>query len=138
MTEEQREAIRTRARMNYAKTKGRISEQRKARRATIRETNRRYVAQNREKYYEYQAASRFKVKRADIQAIRASTSVCEICGDLPGKKRLAIDHDHATGVLRGMLCHTCNLGLGAFKDDVLRVHKAALYLAKHQSRGEVA
>jgi len=33
---------------------------------------------------------------------------CWICGALPKKRRLAIEHDHATGRVRGLACHNCN------------------------------
>ena len=33
---------------------------------------------------------------------------CAICGTLPGKRRLSIDHDHETGRVRCLLCTTCN------------------------------
>jgi hypothetical protein len=143
LTEEQREKIRADARARYnrdiEKNRARQRAKRTANREAVNANMREYQRRNKDKYYEYNAANRYGVPRAVIQAHRATASVCEICGDPPApKKRLAIDHDHATGVLRGMLCHTCNLGLGAFKDDVLRIHKAALYLAKHKAKGEVA
>lgn len=34
---------------------------------------------------------------------------------------LAIDHDHMTGEIRGLLCRTCNLALGLLKDDPSRI-----------------
>lgn len=33
---------------------------------------------------------------------------CAICGRPPKNKRLAVDHDHKTGAVRGLLCHICN------------------------------
>ncbi len=39
-----------------------------------------------------------------------------------------IDHDHADGRIRGMLCFRCNAALGQFGDDVATVRRAADYL----------
>jgi len=42
-----------------------------------------------------------------------------------------MDHDHASGDFRGMLCDNCNSGLGRFKDDVTRLESAINYLKRH-------
>lgn len=50
---------------------------------------------------------------------------CHLCG---GDYNLAIDHCHATGVLRGILCAYCNTALGSFKDDTDLMGRAIAYL----------
>ncbi len=55
---------------------------------------------------------------------------CAICGttDPGGGKGWSVDHDHTTGFIRGVLCRTCNTGLGCLKDSPELVLKAHAYL----------
>lgn len=53
---------------------------------------------------------------------------CAICGNKQRNKRLAVDHDHQTGKVRGLLCVSCNMGLGCFKDHIDYLSKAITYL----------
>ena len=45
--------------------------------------------------------------------------------------RATVDHNHKTGVVRGILCETCNMALGLFQDSVRVLQYAIDYLGRH-------
>lgn len=49
-----------------------------------------------------------------------------------GRASLAVDHDHTTGKIRGLLCFQCNTGLGRLGDTLERAEAAVSYLRKAQ------
>lgn len=54
---------------------------------------------------------------------------CAICFEGRSDKRmLDVDHNHKTGVVRGLLCRSCNLAIGQLKDSVEILKNAVLYL----------
>lgn len=64
--------------------------------------------------------------------LEAQNGSCAIChGQCAAKQRLSIDHDHATGKLRGLLCNDCNTTLGKFNESPARFRAAASYLESH-------
>jgi hypothetical protein len=77
---------------------------------------------------------KYGITKADYDSMLAASGGCEICGtSTPGSKRFGyfhIDHDHATGRVRGLLCHHCNLGLGNFKDNPELMAKAITYIKR--------
>jgi hypothetical protein len=69
---------------------------------------------------EYHLRRRYGLTSADVDAmIKAQGGVCILCQE---RKPEHVDHDHVTGVVRGVLCFCCNQGLGNFRDraDVMR------------------
>ncbi len=54
--------------------------------------------------------------------------VCTVCKREVGHRTRAVDHDHATGKFRGVLCSSCNLALGLFKDSLVLLEAAMHYL----------
>lgn len=63
------------------------------------------------------------------ELLEGQCGVCAICGQgSPDSRRLAVDHCHQTGAVRGLLCHRCNMGIGLLADDPARVASALAYL----------
>lgn len=61
---------------------------------------------------------------------------CKICGVGVGhgdNYRLAVDHCHTTGKIRGLLCNRCNRGIGFLQDDIQILEKAIEYLRSYQT-----
>lgn len=60
----------------------------------------------------------------------AQNGCCAICGAPQSelKRRLAVDHNHITGQIRGLLCFRCNASIGKFGDDPEMLLKAVSYL----------
>jgi len=95
----------------------------------------RYKQQQKKKGYKL----KYKITLAMVAALVAKQNYkCAICQlvcawspqpNPPGAKNfLCVDHDHATGKVRGMLCNSCNNGLEKFKDDPALLLAAIRYL----------
>lgn len=56
---------------------------------------------------------------------------CASCGVVP-ETTLHVDHDHATGKVRGLLCHSCNTALGLLKDNAEVIQKLVEYRKSHE------
>ena len=59
---------------------------------------------------------------------------CEACGDPPQHQRLSVDHDHKTGMVRGLLCSRCNTAYGYLREDVWRIQGLLKYHAKVETQ----
>lgn len=89
--------------------------------------------QSRHRLYKY------KLSSDELDRIFAEQSgKCAICRrellKEPGDRRKSahIDHDHATGAVRGLLCMNCNLGIGSLMESAELLDSAAAYLRKHK------
>lgn len=79
----------------------------------------------------------YGLTRADFDRMVAEQGGrCMICRD-PFAGEPHVDHEHATGVIRGLLCLFCNVGLGKFKDDPELLLTAAAYLIERRSASAV-
>jgi len=68
------------------------------------------------------------------EMLKMQNNQCAICSIEMEKtnKRLIVDHDHETGLIRGLLCDSCNLGIGKLKDSEELLMKAANYIANNK------
>jgi hypothetical protein len=65
------------------------------------------------------------------QMLAAQDYRCAICPrSLKGRGTAHVDHDHRTGRVRGILCTSCNNGLGRFQDSPATLRRAARYLER--------
>jgi len=78
---------------------------------------------------------RFRSVMSDdqLRCLKKSTHECVICGC---EGPLVVDHDHKTGLVRGMLCNHCNRGLGHFRDDPMLLEFARVYLLSSAAHEE--
>lgn len=66
--------------------------------------------------------------------LKEQNGLCKICKQpesqiMRGKqKSLAVDHNHETGEIRGLLCGKCNSGIGMFRENTLLLSEAIKYL----------
>lgn len=93
------------------------------------DTSARY-AKNRERILATQREQKYGLAPGEY-ALRmaAQGGKCAVCGDQLSSAH--VDHSHSTGVVRGLLCPGCNLGLGHFRDSPEALRNAALYLEAH-------
>lgn len=75
--------------------------------------------------------NKYKISNNDYNLLfNIQGGKCRICkshqSELP--KKLAVDHCHTTGQVRGLLCSRCNLGIGLFKDSIENLTEAINYL----------
>lgn len=87
-----------------------------------KKANRTWKAKNKTKVYAY----KYGLTEEQLLELLAHGK-CEVCGST---EDLCIDHCHDTGIVRGLLCSSCNKGLGFFKDDPVLLTEAIKYLHK--------
>ena len=86
--------------------------------------------------YMQRMGRKYTLRRHDIDALQYDTLLvsqggkCAICGrdKARGKGTWHIDHDHQTGQVRGLLCTSCNTGIGQLQDNPFLIRKAVEYL----------
>ena len=101
----------------------------------------RQYSKNREQYRKHQLKYKYGITIADYNLmLNRQGGTCAICNEKNFTREkgthnnkavpmsLAVDHNHKTGQVRGLLCNGCNTSLGKFKDDPVLLEKAIQYL----------
>lgn len=103
-----------------------------------RAADRRKYERNRDRMWEQRILRDFGLTAGGFkQMLAAQGEVCAICGQPETTtrngvvKRLAVDHDHETGAVRGLLCARCNKALGLLAEDVARMEQMIEYVKEH-------
>lgn len=68
-----------------------------------------------------------------LEISKKQKGLCAICAGPPDGDRLFVDHSHTTGRVRGLLCRSCNSGIGQLKDSVVLLKKATRYLVEQEA-----
>ncbi len=92
-------------------------------------------------YYKLYDRNRYILKRFGLSPeeyqllLEKQDGRCAICDRTPEEvddgRMLAVDHDHETGEIRGLLCRPCNTGIGQLGDNPARIKRALDYLEKN-------
>jgi hypothetical protein len=146
LTEEQRARKNARRRQYYIENKEQVAESNRAYRSRNierhREYSRAHYQANRDRMLEQRMARyrllQYGLTPDDFAALlERQGGVCAICLKPeswrgPSGRRavasLAVDHDHHTGRVRGLLCRRCNQAIGGFGDDPDALRRASRYL----------
>lgn len=101
----------------------------------VNHSNREWRKRNPEKYKRQMYVSQLKqyglTPEAYERMLLSQDGACAICRKQ--NLKLCIDHDHASGKVRGLLCYACNNVLGCSKDSEEILRKAIEYLYEHGS-----
>lgn len=79
--------------------------------------------------------ARYGITTEQYEAMLVSQrGLCAICREpQEGNRQMAVDHNHETGKVRGLLCDRCNRGIGLLRDSPLVLRAAVDYLEQHSA-----
>jgi len=91
-----------------------------------------YADKSKEKRQIWQREYRYGLSH-DVftRMLNEQSSSCKICERSFEGTKVFVDHCHATGSVRGLLCPSCNTALGLIKDDLLWLKRAKTYLTEN-------
>jgi len=106
-------------------------------RAHVSAAGRAYREANSDRYSEYQYQRRYGLSFGEVESLfESQNGRCAICAQEirlrgpKGRDKVVVDHDHATGQVRGLLCTPCNLMIGYANDKPACLQSAISYLER--------
>jgi nitrate/TMAO reductase-like tetraheme cytochrome c subunit len=103
----------------------------------IENRNKRWRMRNKNKMYGQRRKDflKFRYNLTEVEyneMLKKQNFACAICESTESQTKMSehffVDHDHETGEIRGLLCQSCNSGLGYFKDSIDSLKMAVSYL----------
>lgn len=136
-----KECVKKHTKVYYQQNKEYYDQYRKDNHERIKENRKRYYQQNKERIREHDLKNKYNITIEQYNKILLQqNNVCWICGEpetliIYGKRiNLAVDHNEKTGEVRGLLCSSCNKGIGYLKHNPFILIKAIKYLQKNNKQ----
>lgn len=112
--------------------------QREEEAGTFRDTVNQYQRAFRERTgyaRDYELRTRYGITLDEwLSMVEAVDGKCEICGG--DQESMCVDHDHASGKVRGVLCRRCNRAIGQLGDTADHLKKAVAYLSRFEGAAQ--
>lgn len=94
-----------------------------------RENGAKYREKNKKHILIMNRIGRYGITMGEFKALwEKQKGFCAICEEVLDKNKYRIDHDHASGKVRGLLCSSCNAAIGLLKDSPEIISNAARYV----------
>ena len=129
--EKNKEELRAKNKVYREKNKERL----KAYREKNKEKIRAYTKKYKEKHYANQLKRLYGIGLHEYNLmLTEQKGKCACCGIHRNEltRNFAVDHDHDTGLIRGLLCGNCNTAIGKLGDNIEGLMRALNYLEKHE------
>lgn len=135
LSQEQKDALLAKKRAwrkaNPEKTKAQDRRSKEKNRPAILQQKKEYKRNNMPRLKSYFRKLRYGITQQQFDALLLQqNNGCAICGRGFGDKTPHVDHDHATGKVRGLLCKSCNTAIGLLGDSEEGVRLALSYLQR--------
>jgi len=106
----------------------------------LKESRRKWREANPDRHRARHVKNRYGIGQVEYdEMVAEAAGLCPVCHEPPPSplKALDLDHDHATGAIRGLLCRGCNLALGGARDNPQILRDLADYVEAHRANPRV-